>query len=29
LYFRDPDGIQVELLRDDLMFFGGRWLDGR
>ena len=29
LYFRDPDGIQIELLRDDLMYFGGRWLDGR
>jgi glyoxylase I family protein len=29
LYFRDPDGIQIELLRDDLMFFGGKWLDGR
>jgi glyoxylase I family protein len=27
MYFRDPDGIQIELLRDDLMFFGGRWLD--
>ena len=27
MYFRDPDGIQVELLRDDLMFFGGRVLD--
>ncbi|HVB27867.1 MAG TPA: VOC family protein [Mycobacteriales bacterium] len=27
LYLRDPDGIQVELLRDDLMFFGGRLLD--
>jgi glyoxylase I family protein len=29
LYVRDPDGIQIELLRDDLMYFGGRWLDGR
>jgi glyoxylase I family protein len=29
LYFRDPDGIQIELLRDDLMYFGGEWLDGR
>jgi len=29
LYFRDPDGIQIELLSDDLMFFGGQWLDGR
>lgn len=29
LYFRDPDGIQIELLSDDLMFFGGHWLDGR
>jgi glyoxylase I family protein len=28
LYLRDPDGIQVELLSDDLMYFGGRWLDG-
>src|SRR3954471_3894691 len=27
LYLRDPDGIQVELLSDDLMFFGGRVLD--
>lgn len=26
LYFRDPDGIQVELLRDELMYFGGRYL---
>ncbi|MHB2024204.1 MAG: VOC family protein [Mycobacteriales bacterium] len=26
MYFRDPDGIQVELLRDDLMYFGGRYL---
>jgi glyoxylase I family protein len=29
LYFRDPDGIQIELLRDELMYFGGAWLDGR
>src|SRR4051794_35696151 len=27
LYLRDPDGIQIELLSDDLMFFGGRGLD--
>jgi glyoxylase I family protein len=27
LYLRDPDGIGVELLSDDLMWFGGRWLD--
>jgi glyoxylase I family protein len=27
IYLRDPDGIGIELLRDDLMFFGGRWLD--
>jgi glyoxylase I family protein len=27
MYFRDPDGIQVELLRDDLMYFAGRYLD--
>lgn len=27
LYLRDPDGIQIELLRDDLLYFGGRWLD--
>jgi glyoxylase I family protein len=27
LYFRDPDGIQVELLRDELMFFAGHRLD--
>ena len=27
LYFRDPDGIQIELLRDELMYFGGRHLD--
>ncbi|MCW2524205.1 MAG: Glyoxalase/bleomycin resistance protein/dioxygenase [Frankiales bacterium] len=29
LYLRDPDGIQIELLRDELMYFGGTWLDGR
>ena len=29
LYFRDPNGVQVELLRDPLMYFGGDWLDGR
>ncbi len=29
LYFRDPDGIQIELLREELMYFGGQWLDGR
>ena len=29
LYFRDPDGIGIELLSDDLMYFGGQWLDGR
>jgi glyoxylase I family protein len=29
LYLRDPDGIGIELLSDDLMFFGGKWLDGR
>jgi glyoxylase I family protein len=27
LYFRDPDGIQIELLSDELMFFAGRRLD--
>jgi len=27
MYFRDPDGIQIELLRDPLMFFAGRQLD--
>jgi glyoxylase I family protein len=27
MYLRDPDGIQIELLRDDLMYFGGRQLD--
>lgn len=29
LYLRDPDGIGIELLSDELMFFGGEWLDGR
>ena len=29
LYLRDPDGIQIELLSDDLMYFAGEWLDGR
>ncbi len=29
LYLRDPDGIQIELLSDELMYFGGQWLDGR
>lgn len=27
LYLRDPDGIQIELLRDPLMFFAGHRLD--
>lgn len=27
MYFRDPNGIGVELLSDELMFFGGRRLD--
>src|SRR5664280_2089743 len=27
LYLRDPDGIQIELLRDELLLFGGRRLD--
>jgi glyoxylase I family protein len=27
MYFRDPDGIGVELLSDPLMYFGGRQLD--
>jgi glyoxylase I family protein len=26
LYLRDPDGIGIELLSDELMFFGGRYL---
>lgn len=27
IYLRDPDGIGVELLSDELMFFGGEFLD--
>ncbi|MFZ0325033.1 MAG: VOC family protein [Actinomycetes bacterium] len=27
MYFKDPDGIQIELLSDPLMYFGGRHLD--
>jgi glyoxylase I family protein len=27
LYLRDPDGIGIELLSDELMWFAGRWLD--
>ena len=27
MYFKDPDGIQIELLSDPLMFFGGHQLD--
>ncbi|MGB9376159.1 MAG: VOC family protein [Mycobacteriales bacterium] len=27
MYFRDPDGIGIELLSDPLMFFAGRQLD--
>ncbi|MDQ1695470.1 MAG: glyoxylase family protein [Frankiaceae bacterium] len=27
LYLRDPDGIGIELLSDELMFFGGKYLD--
>ena len=27
LYLRDPDGIQIELLSDPLMYFGGQQLD--
>jgi glyoxylase I family protein len=27
MYFRDPDGIQIELLRDPLMYFAGHQLD--
>ena len=27
IYLRDPDGIGIELLSDDLLYFGGRWLD--
>lgn len=29
LYLRDPDNIGIELLSDELLFFGGQWLDGR
>jgi glyoxylase I family protein len=29
MYLTDPDGIGIELLSDDLMYFGGLWLDGR
>jgi glyoxylase I family protein len=27
MYFKDPDGIQIEILSDPLMYFGGRHLD--
>ena len=27
MYFKDPDGIQIELLSDPLMYFGGEQLD--
>lgn len=27
MYFKDPDGIQIELLSDPLMYFDGRQLD--
>jgi glyoxylase I family protein len=27
MYFKDPDGIQIELLSDPLMYFGGAQLD--
>jgi glyoxylase I family protein len=27
IYLKDPDGIQIELLSDPLMYFGGRQLD--
>ncbi|HVW81551.1 MAG TPA: VOC family protein [Mycobacteriales bacterium] len=27
IYLRDPDGIGIELLADDLMWFGGKWLN--
>ena len=27
MYFKDPDGIQIELLSDPLMYFGGHQLD--
>jgi glyoxylase I family protein len=29
LYLRDPDNIGIELLSDELLYFGGQWLDGR
>lgn len=28
MYLKDPDGIQIELLSDPLMYFAGRQLDG-
>jgi glyoxylase I family protein len=27
MYFKDPDGIQIEMLSDPLMYFAGRQLD--
>ena len=27
MYFKDPDGIQIELLSDPLMYFDGQQLD--
>jgi glyoxylase I family protein len=27
IYLRDPDGIGIELLSDELMYFGGQYLD--
>jgi glyoxylase I family protein len=27
IYLRDPDGIGIELLRDELLFFGGKFLE--
>jgi glyoxylase I family protein len=27
MYFKDPDGIQIEILSDPLMYFGGHQLD--
>ena len=27
MYFKDPDGVQIEILSDPLMYFGGRQLD--
>ena len=27
IYLRDPDDIGIELLSDELMWFGGQWLD--